>query len=302
MSRRHETKLFEGERDLNDAWSLAHVLDIKHIRPEIINQVRCPIVVDIHDYYWTQFYSFVCPDLPLRLALQKYRRQQYRKILSRAHAVIVHSDYVKQQIDHRNVFVVRYAIDPMDARGNAQAREDLILFVGRDYFRKGIYVLIRALPHVLKKRPNARLVVIGREYVHSKIASKLLSRRLPIEYINGLPREQVLDYYRRAKVFVLPSQIEAFGIVSLEAMALGVPVVAARVGGIPELIVHEKNGLLFERHDAQALADHIVTCLSDPDRAQKFALEGAKTLSKTYRVERMIDDLECVYQSLLNQR
>lgn len=292
MSNRHHIKTFAGPQDYEQDWDIAHVLDLKHARLKDLQRLGCPIIVDVHDYYWTQFYPFPCPDLPLRYFLQKIRKWRYSKILKESQAVIVHSEYVKKKIQHPHIFFIRYAIDRNGFQSHAQERDkNLILFVGRDYFRKGILTLIRALPLVLKEIPEARVAVIGPEYFHSRLVAKFLSRKLPIEYINGLSPKETREYFLQATLLVLPSYIEAFGIVLMEALAAGLPIVATRVGGIPEIIQHGINGLLVGKGDSQQLAASIITSLSNGD------LKRENFWERLFSPEDMINELELVYNN-----
>jgi glycosyltransferase involved in cell wall biosynthesis len=299
MNKRHIIKVLSDSRDYEKDWDIAHILDLKHANLKYLQKLNCPVVVDIHDYYWTQFYSFPCPDLPLRYILQKVRRWKYSKILKKAQAIIVHSEYMRGKIHHPNTFVIRLAIDPngynyiSDQRG-----KDLILFVGRDYFRKGLFTLIKALPLVLKEIPSAKVLVIGPEYLHSRLVARSLSRNLPIEFINGLSPRDIKEYFYRANVFVLPSEIEASGIVLLEAMAAGLPVVATNVGGIPEVIKHGVNGLLVERGDSEQLAAGIVKCLRD-DKMERFNdLKNHPIWGDMFNPTKMVKSIESAYQQI----
>jgi glycosyltransferase involved in cell wall biosynthesis len=297
IGRRHNIRIYSTPEDLKEKWDIAHVLDLKHANPRCWQDASFPVVVDIHDYYWTRFHYFPCPDLPLRFVLQQIRKWRYTKILSRAQAIIVHSEYVKNTICHPNVFVVRLAIDPSSYTGPSNERDkNLILFVGRDYFRKGLPTLIKALPLVLKEIPDARVVVIGPEYPHSRLAAKLISRHLPVKFINGLPPEEIKKYFYQANLLVLPSEIEASGIVLLEAMAAGLPIVATRVGGIPEIIQDGINGILVERGDNRQLARSIIEVL----RNKIIRDQGNHpNWENMFNPAKMVESIESVYQQIM---
>ncbi len=299
MTRRHTIKIFSSAEDYEEDWDIAHILDLKHAHLKNLQKLGCPVIVDIHDYYWTQFYPFQCPDLPLRFMLQKVRKWRYSNILKRAQAIIVHSEYMNKKIPHSNIFLIRLAINPNDYLGSPVQRDkNLILFIGRDYFRKGLLTLIRALPLVLKEIPGARVIVIGPEPLHSRLAAKFLSRNLPIEFINGLSQKDIKEYLYRANVFVLPSEIEASGIVLLEAMAAGLPIVATDVGGIPEVINHGINGLLVERGDSEQLAASIVTYLRN-DKIEKFDdMKNHPIWGDLFNPTKMVDSIDSAYQQI----
>jgi glycosyltransferase involved in cell wall biosynthesis len=299
MNKRHIIRVLSDPRDCEKDWDIAHVLDLKHANLKYLQKLRCPVVVDIHDYYWTSFYPFPCPDLPLRYMLQKKRKWKYSKILKKAQAIIVHSEYMKKKICHPNTFVIRLAIDPNGYNYTSDQRDrNLILFVGRDYFRKGLFTLIKALPLVLKEIPSAKVLVIGPEYLHSRLVARFLSRNLPIEFINGLSPKDIREYFYRANVFVLPSEIEASGIVLLEAMAAGLPVVATNVGGIPEVINHGINGLLVERGDSEQLAASIVTCLRNDNTEKINDLKNHPIWGDMFNPTKMVELIESAYQQI----
>ena len=303
MNKRHVIKIFSDPTDYKKDWDIAHVLDLKHANLKYLQKLNCPLVVDIHDYYWTSFNPFPCPDLPLRYIIQKVRKWRYSKILKEAQAIIVHSEYVKKKIGHFNTFVIRLAIDPNGCNYPSDQRDkNLILFVGRDYFRKGLLNLIKALPLVLKEIPGARAIVIGPEYLHSRLAAKLLSRNLPIEFINGLSPEDTRKYFCRANLFVLPSEIEASGIVLLEAMAAGLPIVATRVGGIPEIIHNGVNGILVEKGDNRQLATSIITGLRN-GKIEKIADPRNHPIwGDMFNPRRMVESIESAYQQTISKR
>ncbi len=301
MNKRHTVKIFSLPEDYEGDWDIAHVLDLKHANLKYLQKLRCPVIVDIHDYYWTQFYPFPCPDLPLRYILQKVRKWKYSKILKKAQAIIIHSEYMRKKISHPNTFVIRLAIDTDGYNYTSDQRdENLILFVGRDYFRKGLFTLIKALPLVLEEIPSARVLVIGPEYLHSRLVARFLSRNLPIEFINGLSPNDVREYFYRANVFVLPSEIEASGIVLLEAMAAGLPIVATNVGGIPEIISHGINGLLVERGDSKQLAASIVASLRSGKVERKIDLRDHPIWVEMFSPEIMVESIESVYQKIIS--
>jgi glycogen synthase len=135
----------------------------------------------------------------------------------------------------------RYGVDP---------KQPYVLFVGRITRQKGIIHLVRAIQYL---RPDVQVVLcagapdteeIGKEMTQ-RVEEARRTRTDPIIWVREMvPREDVIPLYTQAAVFVCPSVYEPFGIINLEAMACGTPVVASAVGGIKEVVVHEKTGLL----------------------------------------------------------
>lgn len=301
IEKHHQIKIYNSPAVLDNHWDLAHALDIKHLPIELMLRLKCPLIVDIHDHYWTRFYPFFSPDFPLRFLLQKYRKVKYQRILKKAAAIVTHSRCVFEAVKHPRKFVVHYGVDLklFKKDESAESRGDIILFIGRDYLRKGILTLFRALPLILKDIPTVRVVIVGSEFWHSRMITKILSVNLPVEFTDGLNRKKLIRYYQKSRVFALPSKIEAFGISILEAMAAGIPVVAARVGGIPEIITNGESGLLFKRGDYRELAQMVVLCMKDEKMREKLVGNGLEVVKGNFTIKNMIKEINRVYSKVL---
>lgn len=302
LSRRHRVKIYESEQDLEGDWDLAHCTNLKHLSLSVARRLRCPLVVDAHDYYWIRYYHFLCPDFPLRFILQKLRRLKYAVLFRYIDGLILHGQFLYDLFQHRNKYLNFYF--GLDYSGIAspprQEQEDLILFVGGDYFRKGLPRLLRALPLVLEQVPTARVLVIGREPWHSRLAARFLSRGLPVEYVYGMPRDEVYRTYGRGKVLVLPSEIEATPLVIAEGAAAGMPVVVSDVGGHPELVQDGVSGFVFPLHDTPALADRLIRCLVDDELSERL-VAGARSFMERFTIEAMMERLDETYDDLLER-
>lgn len=293
-------KLYESEQDLLGDWDIAHCTNLKHLSWSVAGRLRCPLVVDVHDYYWVHYYHFFCPDFPLRFLLQKLRRLKYHFLFRRIDGLILHGQFLYDLIQHPRKYLSFYfGLDYSEITPKPwQERDDLILFVGGDYFRKGLHRLLRALPLILKKVPTAKVLVIGKEPLHSRLFARFLSRHLPVEYIYGMPREQVYQTYGRGKALVLPSEIEATPLVIAEGTMAGLPPVVSKVGGHPELVQHGVTGFLFDLDDTEALADCLVLCLTDPERSRQLVANGQIFL-KQFTIEGMMTRLEEIYRDAI---
>ncbi len=300
LSGRHELGFFNAPPA--SGWDILHVLDVKRVSLETLKPVSIPVVADVHDHYWAEFAAFPSPDLPLRWLLQKSRRLHYCRILARASAVIVHARVVAQYIKHGNLHLVPYGLDLASlAPQRDTRREPILLLVGRDCLRKGLPVILKALGRINQRFPEARLVVIGDEFWHTRLWAKLLSRGLPVEFLPGMPFKKVVGWYNRSSVLVLPSYIESFGLTILEAMAAGLPVVASAVGGITEQIVSGENGFLIRPGDSQDLAEKVIRVLEDKDLREGFVKKGQEGLSGRFDLESMTQKLEQAYQSVFGR-
>lgn len=300
LGKRCNVKLYESERDLDEDWDIAHCTNLKHLSSAVARRLRCPLVVDVHDYYWVHYYHFFCPDSPVRFLLQKARRLKYHFLFRHIDGLILHGQFLYDLIQHPRKYLSFYfGLDYSAITPKPWAeREDLILFVGGDYFRKGLHRLLRALPQVLEQVPTAKVLVIGKEPLHSRLFARFLSRNLPVEFIYGMPREQVYQTYGRGKALVLPSEIEATPLVIAEGTMAGLPPVVSRVGGHPELVQHEKTGFLFDLDDTEALTNCLVQCLKDEELSCQLVANGQAFL-KQFTTDGMMTRLEEIYRDTI---
>jgi glycosyltransferase involved in cell wall biosynthesis len=152
-----------------------------------------------------------------------------------------------------------------------------VLCVCRQYPRKRVIDLVTAFRRVLDRLPEARLVIIGDGPEHAGIAAEIRRQQLDgaVQLLGALPSHgEVREWYRRSSVFCLPSRQEGFGIVFLEAMASGLPVVSIADTAIPEVVPHAEAGLLVPPGDLEALAEALVQLLADPERRARFRRFG----------------------------
>lgn len=173
----------------------------------------------------------------------------------------------------------------------------IIGYTGNLIPRKGLDILIRAAAHVLG-RGNAVLVIIGRVPIGSNIDHQAEYEELARECgIAGRVlfagfRKDVRPYVRDMDVLVLPSRQEPFGRSIVEAMALGVPVVASRVGGIPEIITSGRDGFLVPVEDVAALARVLQRLVRDSALRRRIGGEGRAAIRRRFDVARLTKEIE----------
>ncbi len=302
LKKRHQVKVYASEKDLDEDWDLAHCLNLKHLQLQLAKRLRCPLVVDSHDYYWVRYYHFFCLDFPVRLLLQQYRKFKYRRLFKYIDGIILHGQYVYDLYDHPGKYLnFYYGLDYSEIETRPwQEKENLILFVGGDFFRKGIHRLLRALPQVVAQVPDARLIVIGNDYWYVKAFARFLARGLPVEFIYGMPRSELYKTYGRAKVFVMPSEIEAIPLVSSEATMAGVPPILSAVGGNPEIVIDGRTGFIVPLDDREMLAERIVQCLTDAELSQRLVQQGREFLTQ-FTAGKMMSRLDEIYLDVVKK-
>jgi len=179
--------------------------------------------------------------------------------------------------------------------------QPMILFVGRLVPRKGVDILLRALPQVLRET-EVKLVLAGsgnqHEYQHLAQALGIPDK---LCFLGRVPDDTLRLLYSSCDLFVLPSRLEGLGIVVLEAMAAGKPIIATSVGGIPELIESGQNGILVEAGDEGKLASAIVKVLSDKSLARVIGENNMKKVRERYSWEVAARKAERLYNELITK-
>ncbi|MFA4880042.1 MAG: glycosyltransferase family 4 protein [Candidatus Doudnabacteria bacterium] len=179
--------------------------------------------------------------------------------------------------------------------------ENIIFFAGRICYGKGVDILIKALPEVLKKHPNTIVAIAGTDFadketfVHLAIKYNVQDKLL---WLGKLKREDLHSAYQNATLFCLPTKYEAFGIVLAEAMAAGLPIVSTNHSAVPYLVPNNEAGFLTPVGDYKKTAYYINKLLSDPALRQKMGERGKKEAAK-YDWNKMVGQLETLFQETI---
>lgn len=141
----------------------------------------------------------------------------------------------------------------------------IVLFVGDLIPRKGLNYLIESIPTVLKKQGNVLFLIIGKGFLEKQLITMVESMDLQrhVHFLGTIPHEEVPLWINAADLLALPSISEGTPNVIMEALSCGVPVVASRVGGVPELVEDNKNGFLVEPRNSHSLAEALIRLLTD---------------------------------------
>ncbi|HMF53543.1 MAG TPA: N-acetyl-alpha-D-glucosaminyl L-malate synthase BshA [Edaphobacter sp.] len=182
------------------------------------------------------------------------------------------------------------------------ASADEPLFVHLSNFRpvKRVLDVIEVFARVARVLP-ARLMLIG-DGPDRSAAEHLALRHGVQDRIHFLGKQDAVhELLPLADLMLMPSQMESFGLAALEAMACGVPAIATRVGGVPELIDDNINGLLFELGDVESMANAAITLLNDPARLQSMSQQARRTAQDRFCTTRIIPLYENYYQRVLDR-
>jgi L-malate glycosyltransferase len=245
-----------------------------------------------------------------------------RFITRNSSIITVNSRYMKQQLlevapgSERKVRVIPMGINPAQYRPashtDMKQHHDaghLILSVGRLIDWKGTGFLIAAMPAVLEKFPDTKLLIVGNGPERGALVryAQGLDISDRIELLGTVTTTDLPSYYLSADVFVLPSitlkgKTEGLGVVLLEAMAAGCPVIGSNVGGIPDIISDGENGFLVPEQNPGALADRIIQIFSDAELRQKFRENAYERIAESFTWDKTGKRFSEVYSETLDQK
>ncbi len=277
--------------------------------PVSLLKKRWAVVVRAHGSDWT--FRYFCQDADRRddahlIALEARQLVDAQGVTSISHHLAQHlSQFCNFPQDR--IQVIPYPIDldyfrPETQRDNTDAL--CLLSVGRLERRKGTDILIQALPQIWRRFPGLDVYLVGREAglkkdeLHLQIPKE---KRHQVIFPGIVSREQIAEYFRRATIYVSPTQYETFAYTILEAMACGVPVVASAVGAIPEIVRDRVTGLLVPWNDPSALAKALIELLEDPTWRERMG-HAARQVAYQYAVDEIGAKNLSFYQSVLALR
>ncbi len=235
--------------------------------------------------------------------------------LSCADIVTVNSDSVRVELLHRSR-ILDFELGPVKVINNGvdltifRPREDwpaddgYILFAGRLLQHKGPEYLLKAFYYVQLKFPDIRLRILGDGKLWPYLHGLRVSLNIPEQHVEfvrtaqWLTRQEMARHFQGARVVVVPSLYETFGMVTIEAMACQRPVVVSNTGGLAQIVKHHVNGFLAEPRDELDLAQWIMTLLADSGLRHRMGVEGRRQLHSEYTWPNIARQFMALYRNL----
>ena len=251
------------------------------------------LVVTIHDTAQGKHFGKLTPP-------QQYTAHLERYIGEQAGAVICCSQHVRSELTQgyfvppEKLHVIPCGVDPtqFSVEGDlagfrtlfAQPDDRLVLYVGRLDEEKGLPLLIEALAHVLLVEDKARLVIAGKGMLQEALQNRANELQIGgrVSFVGYVTGDALSGLYRAADVQVVPSLYEPFGMVALEGMVCGTPVVVTDTGGLSEIVQDGVTGLKVPPRDAYALGQAILRILGDRQLAERIGQAGQERVRVAY--------------------
>ncbi len=276
-----------------------------------------PLLVQVNDYdpadVLKNTWKFFRARLLRRYLVLVWRRYHEQQVLRRADRTICNSEYTKAAllrsytISEARMQVVYKAVDTDAFSRPVQQAEDphpqralgkRLIFVGTNWRRKGLEVLMQALLIARDKHPDISVDLVGPQWSELSAELKQFIEKNSLKanlYLSGsVSREDLPRHFWYSDLCALPSHQEALGVSILEALAAGVPVVASNVGGIPEILKGQKCGELVQAGNSALFSKVITGLLLEPDRLKEMGVAGVERASE-FGVAKMLLSIEKIY-------
>ena len=281
---------------------------------------KIPLVTRLHTHFSEaiNFYGLqrnLDSKLSCLLEDAAIRRSDLVTCSTNAHASLV-AEEIGMRKDKIKIIPLGIPLPLMNKSKPAGFKNPMVLFVGRLEKRKGVHILAKAIPIVLKEMPDTEFMFIGRDTFISKdyisingenkhSFKNMVLNMIPevclknIKFLGYVEPEKLSYYFNLCDILVAPSLYESFGLIYIEAMSYGKPVVGCSVGGVPEIINNEINGVLVPPEDSEAIAFAIIDLLKNKDKANKLGLQARKSVEDNFNQKLMVERTEEAYLKLL---
>jgi glycosyltransferase involved in cell wall biosynthesis len=241
-----------------------------------------------------------------------YNRTALKRLFNHADVIILTRKSFMPQWMHpwrEKISIIPIGVDIIAFHPVRKEKDVDVFFLSvldRFHHFKGLEILFGAVRQVARDWPDLRVVIGGggSELSHSMARVRELGIESHVRFAGYIPQEQMNDWYTRSRVFILPStdpSLETFGIVLLEAMAAGRPVITTEIAGAADDIRSWGAGIVIERNNPSALARAIRTLLEDDDRADQMGARGRKLVEKRYQWRDIALQIEAIYYNVLNE-
>ena len=180
--------------------------------------------------------------------------------------------------------------------------ERLLFFVGRVVYEKGLHVLLRAMPTILHDAPQTRLLVAGKNSRHLWPLAAELGVDHAVRFLDFVTDEERDWLYQVVDAAIFPSLYEPFGIVALEAMALGCNVITSNVGGLGEVVKHLNNGLTVYPNDPDSIAWAVRTLFNDPIAAATRRARALQQVDQLFNWRTIAEQTATLFATVVAER
>ena len=229
----------------------------------------------------------------------------WKKIHSVPDKIIAISSFLslraeKLGVSKSKIRIIPNGVDFFKIPESIEKKQNRVICVARLSWEKGINYLIKAWPRVIKEIPFAKLAIVGEGDKRKEIEKIIKDFNLgnSVELKGNLSHNETLAEIKKSEVFICPSLAEGLGIVFIEAQACGVPVIGTKVGGIPDVIQNNENGILIEPKNSEEISKSIIALLQNRDLRDRLSKKALETVKK-YDWKKIVEKIDFLYKEII---
>jgi glycosyltransferase involved in cell wall biosynthesis len=195
--------------------------------------------------------------------------------------------------------VIRNGVDVAAAPGEPP-RAPRLLCLGRLLPAKGFDLALTALATLLGRFPALRLTIAGDGTARRELEQQAAALGVEgaVDFLGWVDPDRVPQLIGASSIVLMPSRREGLGLAAVQAASMARPIVATRVGGLPEVVVHDQSGMLVDADDARGLAEAIAFLLEHPDEAARMGRRARRRVRETFRFDRYADAYDALYRTV----
>jgi glycosyltransferase involved in cell wall biosynthesis len=252
-------------------------------------------------------------DVFIDIKVQRFLVPLIKYALAKADAITATSKMQTAQTEQfsakgKKVYTIPFGIDLTEFTPGSSPRKDGKITIGivKNLKKKyGVEYLIKAFKIVNDRFPKTRLLVVGDGPLHSSLEKLVYSLSLSdsTEFVGSVRHSEVTSYLNEMDIFVMPSlsESETFGVAAAEASAMRIPVVASKIGGIPEVIKDGESGYLVPAKNSEALAQALIKLIENPNLRIELGKAGRRLIKRYYDWNENAAQMETLYYDLLKK-
>jgi len=285
--------------------------DVIHLHTPLVPKitVSLPKVVQVHSLWMEEIKYFKDAKDTYSLAVRMFKNQvinSEKVTLDQANAVIIYSEHENKllqlyKINLPKLHIINGAVDSESASLKKITKKYDVVFVGRLNPRKGVKEIMQAASLIAKEIPSVKFLIIGngnsRNWMEAQVERNKLQNNFT--FLGFIPNKKVTSFLIQSRISIVPSRYEPFGIVTGEAMAVGLPVVGTKVGGIKSMVLDGVTGYLVNVGDYKLLAKKVVYLLQHPEKAVQMGCSGKIRISKYFNEDVIVAQFESAYKEII---
>ena len=292
-------------REMQNDFDLIHLHT--PLVPKIISSL--PKIVQVHSLWMEEAKYFKDAKDAYSFAVRMFKNQlinSEKNTLEQANSIVIYSEHENKLLQLYNInlcklHIINGAVDSESASLKNITKKYDVVFVGRLNPIKGVQEIMQAASLIAKEIPSVKFLIIGKGNSKNWMEAQVERNKLQnnFTFLGFIPNKKVTSYLIQSHVSIVPSRYESFGIVTGEAMAVGLPVVGTKVGGIKRMVLDGVTGYLINVGDYKLLAKKVVYLLQHPEKAAQMGCSGKKRISKYFNENVILAQFESAYKEII---